>query len=64
MKYYVATITNTFGDVQQHIIQPTSDGGYCSFPAIDDNPNMVHYFAWIAEGNTAEEWQPEMIEEQ
>ena len=63
MKYYIATITNTFGDTQQHIIQPTSDGVYSSFPMTDDNPNMVDYLSWVADGNTPEEWQPDTTTE-
>ena len=46
-------------DVQRHIIEPLNDGGVRSFPMTDDNPNMVAYLAWVAEGNTPEEWQPE-----
>ena len=28
-------------------------------PAGLENPNAIAYLAWVAEGNTAEEWQPE-----
>jgi hypothetical protein len=44
---------------QRHIFQRLSDGGVMSFPLTDDNPNKVAYDAWVAEGNTATEWQPE-----
>ena len=44
---------------QRHILQRLADGGVRSFPLTDDNPNKVAYDAWVAEGNTATEWQPE-----
>ena len=43
---------------QRHILQPLADGGVMSFPLTDDNPNKAAYDAWVAEGNTAEEWSP------
>jgi hypothetical protein len=44
---------------QRHILQRLADGGVMSFPLTDDNPNKPAYDAWVAEGNTATEWQPE-----
>jgi hypothetical protein len=29
------------------------------FPLTDDNPNTAGYLAWVADGNTAEEWSPQ-----
>jgi hypothetical protein len=46
-------------EVQRHIMQRLDDGGVRSFPLTDDNPNTEAYLAWVAEGNTAEEWNPE-----
>jgi len=57
MYYYLDT--DFMGLVQRHILQPLEDGGVMSFPLIDDNPNKAAYDLWVAEGNTAEEWQPE-----
>jgi hypothetical protein len=57
MFYYLDI--ETYGVVQRHILQRLADGGVMSFPLTDDNPNKVAYDAWVAEGNTAEEWQPE-----
>lgn len=59
MFYFIDLTDGLTGATQRHIIKPLIDGGFCSFPANDDNPNMVEYLAWVAEGNTAEEWQPE-----
>jgi hypothetical protein len=56
MKYFIALITNPLGETEKHIVQPLPDGGYRCFPMTDENPNMVEYLAWVAEGNTAEEW--------
>ena len=58
--FYYLDITNSMtNEVQRHIMQPLEDGGVRSFPLTDDNPNTVAYLAWVAEGNTAEEWNPE-----
>ena len=57
MFYYLDV--ESFGQVQRHILQPLADGGVMSFPLTDDNPNKPAYDAWVAEDNTATEWQPE-----
>ena len=57
MFYYLDI--ESFGKVQRHILQPLADGGVMSFPLTDDNPNKPAYDAWVAEGNTADEWKPE-----
>jgi hypothetical protein len=56
--FYYLDIDGSNG-TQRHIFQPLADGGVMSFPLTDDNPNKVAYDAWVAEGNTATEWQPE-----
>jgi hypothetical protein len=38
------------------IYMSLSDGGWAVFEPTDDNPNTAAYLAWVAEGNTAEEW--------
>ena len=53
--YYYLDI-EYIGVTQRHILQRLSDGSVMSFPLTDDNPNKVAYDAWVAEGNTAEEW--------
>lgn len=57
MFYYLDI--ETYGVVQRHILQRLANGGVMSFPLTDDNPNKPAYDAWVAEGNTATEWQPE-----
>ena len=55
--FYFLDITNPMTDeVQRHIMQRLDDGGVRSFPLTDDNPNTAAYLAWVADGNTAEEW--------
>ena len=54
MFYYLDI--ESFGQVQRHILQSLADGAVISFPLTDDNPNKAAYDAWVAEGNTAEEW--------
>ena len=44
---------------QQHICEVIADGYIVTFPYSDDNPNKQRVDAWLAEGNTLEEWQPE-----
>jgi hypothetical protein len=34
-----------------------ADGSVTMFT--EQSPLMIDYLAWVAEGNTAEEWQPE-----
>ena len=55
--YYYLDITNIAG-TQRHILTRLPDGGVMSFPLTDDNPNRPAYDAWVAEGNTPEEWNP------
>lgn len=57
--FYYADIPTMMGEVQRHILQRLEDGGVRSFPLTDDNPNKAAYDAWVAEGNTAEEWSPD-----
>jgi len=41
----------------KHIVETQSES-VLVFPYSDDNPNKQRVDAWIAEGNTLEEWQP------
>ena len=50
----------------KYIIVKTSLGDKCIkkddqmlIPFADDNSDYQAYLAWVAEGNIAEEWQPE-----
>jgi hypothetical protein len=56
--YFVDVEAPLTNEMQRHIIEPMSDGGVRSFPFTDNNPNKQRVDAWIAEGNTLEEWQP------
>ena len=51
----------SFGATTRHIFRRLPDGGTQSFPDIETNtgPERQAYLAWVAEGNTATEWQPE-----
>ena len=54
--FYYLDMTDYRGNTQRNIMQPLDDGGVRSFMLTDDNPNTAAYLAWVAEGNTAEEW--------
>ena len=49
----------SFGTTTRHILRRLPDGGIQSFPDVEtnDGPERKAYLAWVAEGNTAEEWQ-------
>lgn len=59
--YYYLDVTSTYG-TQRHIFIQLLDGGVMSFPLTPDNPNTPAYEAWLAEGNTPEEWNPDATE--
>lgn len=58
--YYYLDVETMYG-TQRHILTRLPDGGVQSWPLTDDNPNKPAYDAWLAEGNTPEEWNPEGV---
>lgn len=50
-----------FGVTTRHILRRLPDGGIQSFPDIESNNGLERqtYLTWVAEGNTAEEWNPQ-----
>ena len=48
-------------DDVKHILFNFTSNGHSSFPNIESNDGPEHkaYLAWVAEGNTAEEWNAE-----
>jgi hypothetical protein len=59
MYFFVDATDSITKTTMRSIITNVRENSYTSFPMVDDNPNMVQYLAWVAEGNEAEEWQPE-----
>jgi hypothetical protein len=53
MKHWVRTSTLFLGEEPVVYIH-REDGA--QFPCSEDNPDYRAYLAWVAEGNTAEEW--------
>lgn len=53
--------TERFGITTRNILRSLPDGTMQSFPDVEtnDGPERKAYLAWVAEGNTAEEWQPD-----
>ena len=41
------------------IRRTNDDGTISTIPAHESNTDYQAYLAWVAEGNTAEEWQPD-----
>ena len=58
--YFVKSDT-VFGAEIRYVVFRFSDGSVQSFIDHEDNnsPERQAYLAWVAEGNTAEEWNPE-----
>ena len=55
MYFYSQYESGLYG-VRTIIHKRISDNAVESFYLTDDNPNTAAYLAWVAEGNTAEEW--------
>jgi hypothetical protein len=51
--YYILTLV----DGTKEILRSATLGGG-QFPMTEDNLDYREYLAWVAEGNTAEEWNP------
>jgi hypothetical protein len=54
--YFITQIQLPREEPNQLIIQRLADGGVRTFVADESNPDYQAYLAWVAEGNTAEEW--------
>jgi hypothetical protein len=57
MNYYFINIPDSYGG---GVVYMSSDGD--QFPADQLNRHYRDYLAWVADGNTAEEWQPVAVE--
>ena len=58
-KYYYFDRTDAIYGSRRHIIRRLGDDAIETFPLIDGWQAPAEYLAWVAEGNTAEEWQPD-----
>lgn len=59
MMYYKTIIDTAWQKDLVIIVQPLGDGGVRTFPEDESNPDYQQYLAWLAEGNTPEEWNPD-----
>jgi len=58
MKYFIRTTSNHDGTTEA-VLAKTDDGTILGIPADSMNVDYLQYVAWLFEGNTPEEWQPE-----
>lgn len=56
--YYYLDVTH-MGGTQRIIFRRTGENSVTQFPLVEGNPYKPEYDAWVAEGNTAEEWSPD-----
>lgn len=54
MRYF--THTNKYGE---DLIRAVLDNAVLWIPCSETNTDYQAYLAWVAEGNTAEEWSPD-----
>ena len=59
--YFFLDVDMSDGGVRRHLVMPSGEQSYTTFPldTSPDTPEMKAYLAWVAEGNTAEEWTGE-----
>ena len=62
--YYYKDIETPLGGVVRQIFLWVGENSQINFADVETNtgPERQRYLAWVAEGNTAEEWSPHASE--
>jgi hypothetical protein len=63
VKYILVTV-QILDKIEKHLVAVTDDNTQISIPSDPLNVDYLQYVAWLFDGNTPEEWNPEQVSEE